>query len=293
MIKRTVEAGWRCTHVKTRDKQIVFCAEAEETGAVPSEDIGLLILDSLRMTCTQRALAQVLADGGAVLVCGEDHLPAGLLLPLEGNELLTERLRTQIAAGKPQAKQLWRQIVQAKLRAQAGLLPWESAARLRLARLSQTVKSGDEENTEAQGARFYWPELFGADFRRDREGAPPNNLLNFGYMTLRAAMARAVVGAGLHPAIGLHHRNRQNAFCLADDLLEPYRPLVDARVHQLWLQGVMELDKESKASLLRILGEPIRLESGQGPVQVAMQKTAASLAACLAGERRKLDLPAS
>jgi CRISPR-associated protein Cas1 len=230
-------------------------------------------------------------QGAVVLFCGENHHPAGMLLPIEGNQLLADRIWLQVESKKPLEKRLWQQIVQAKLRRQAERLPTDHPAHARIMHLSKNVTSDDSTNAEGQAARYYWPAVFGESFRRDRDGAPPNNLLNYGYMVLRAAMARAICGAGLHPAFGLHHHHRNNTFCLADDLLEPYRPFVDARVVELWRGNRDDIGKETKAHLLQVLTDEVIVAGRKGPLLVALSKTVSSLVDCLAGEREKLDLP--
>jgi len=291
MIKRTVEISTPGTHVGMREKQMVLYRDGQEIGCVPCEDVGILISDEHQMTFTQAALVSAVENGAAVIFCSRDHHPSGLLLPFAGNQLLTERLQLQIEMKKPLVKRLWRQIVQVKLRRQADRLPKDNRFRARIHQLSKDVKLDDEENCEAQAAKLYWPALFGPAFIRHREGPAPNNLLNYGYMTIRAAMARAICGAGLHPAIGLHHHNRSNPFCLADDLMEPFRPFVDARVIELWSGGSVELRKEEKKSLLGVLTDDVVIAGKRGPLMVALSKTVSSLVECLAGNRENLDLP--
>ena len=259
---------------------------------MPCEDLGVLILDSPEIQLTQASLVAAADGGAAVILCGRDHHPSALLLPMFGNTTHTERLADQISANAPLKKRLWQQIVKAKLLRQAMQLAKGEPARVKLLSLREGVRSGDTDNREAQGARWYWPALFKDEkFRREREGLPPNNLLNYGYMVLRATVARAVCCAGLHPAIGLHHHHRENPFCLADDLMEPFRPMIDNRVATLHFAGKKELDREAKEMLLGALAETVTLKGGQGPLFVAAQKTAASLCACFSGEAGELDLP--
>lgn len=291
MIKRTVEISTPNSHVSIRQKQLVISRDGEEVGYVPCEDLGILIADEKQMTFSQSALVAAAEEGAAVILCGQDHHPSAIILPYAGNQLMTERLGLQIEMKKTLAKKLWKQIVQTKLRRQADLLPRDHPARVRILHLSKEVKPDDEANCEGQAARFYWPALLGADFIRHREGAPPNHLLNYGYMVLRASMARAICGGGLHPSLGLHHHNRMNPFCLADDLMEPYRPFVDARVLKLWNEGHLEIDKSAKKELLAVLTDSVIVAAKHGPLMVALNKTVASLVDCLAGNREDLDLP--
>jgi len=291
MIKRTVEISSGNMHVRLRQGQLVMEQEKKFVGSIPAEDVGLLIFDSHMASCTQSALTAAMENDAAVIVCGNDHQPVGLMLPYEGNQLHAERLRLQLDLKKPLLKRLWQQIVQAKIKRQADLLEQGSAERTRLRRLAKDVRSGDPDNHEAQAARFYWPALFGSGFRRSREGDAPNNLLNYGYMAVRASTARAICGAGLHPAIGIHHSHRNNTFCLADDLMEPYRPFVDKRVKELWEAGEDAISKKTKAYLLKVLTDEVIVAGQSGPLMVALGKSAASLVHCFSGERSELDLP--
>ena len=292
MIKRTIEISGRNTRIRLENGNLVFCREKQEIGRVACDDLGFLILDDFTTTCSQAALTAAVEAGAAVIVCSNDHQPAGLMLPFAGNQLHAQRLRQQVETTKPLEKRLWQQLVIAKLKNQSAMLPAGSAAN-KIVALSNAVFSGDPDNKEAQGARIYWPVLFeDAGFKRARKGKPPNNLLNYGYMVLRAACARAICTTGLHPALGIHHSNRSNPFALADDLMEPYRPFVDRKVKYLWDQGIGELRKNSKAALLGILSEIVRLRKESSPLMVALNKSANSLCNCLTGKAKTLDLPA-
>ncbi|MBI3831832.1 MAG: type II CRISPR-associated endonuclease Cas1 [Planctomycetes bacterium] len=293
MIKRTVEISGHETSLYVKNGQIEVSRNGEMLGSVPAEDIGLLIVDTPYASYSHGTLLALLEHGACVVVCGKDHLPTGLLWPMAANSLQTRRIRAQAGAKRPRLKRLWKQIVRAKIRRQARLLQdlgmLESLA---LQALAQTVRSGDPTNVEAQAARKYWAALFGQGFKRERAGQPPNGLLNYGYMVLRAAMARALCGAGLHPSLGIHHSNQYNAFALADDLFEPLRPIVDRAVHGLFARGLNEVDKQTKAVLLGLLTEESALTGmGRGPLLVAIDRYASSLAECFDGERTKLDIP--
>jgi CRISPR-associated protein Cas1 len=290
MIKRTVEISGKDNHLSVADGSLLVRQGGQEVGRVPLEDLGLLILDAPTTTYTHAVLTEVLAAGAVVVPCGRNHHPAGLFLPQE-NSLIAQRLAAQVAAPLPLKKILWKQVVRAKIAAQLGALPPESPARGHLKNLISQVRSGDPTNVEAQAARIYWPALLGQDFRRSADGLPPNCLLNYGYMVLRACVARAVCGAGLHPALGLHHHNRGNPFCLADDLLEPLRPLVDARVRALAQAGHTEINRDSKVQLLTVLAETVEVGGEKGPLMVAIEKVTASLVRCYGGEQKKLELP--
>ncbi len=321
MIKRTIEISRESAHVTVRLDQLVLERDGQVVGSIPCEDIGVVMVDHQGTTYTHAALARLAELDATVVVCGRDHLPAGILLPLADHSQVVWRIREQIEVAKPVRKQLWRQIVRAKIRAQAENLP-TCPARTRLLNMVREVRSGDVENHEAQAARLYWQawsdepafhraaearqEVADDDgdteepkprrdtapvFRRDRDGAPPNNLLNYGYAVLRAAVARALVAAGLLPAIGLHHSNRSNAFCLADDLMEPLRPLVDRAVRDLVRAGRLELDQPAKAELLKVLTTEMQCGDLSGPLLVSLHRLTAGLVRCYRGESQKLEIP--
>ncbi len=297
MIKRTVEISKQAVHVTVKNRQLRIIAKDEERterGCVPCEDIGVLLVDHAGTTYSHAALTTLLECNAAVVICGRNHLPAGILLPIGEHTEVVWRIREQLTAGKPLRKQLWKQVVQAKIRAQAGALPEESAVRKRLLSLARTVRSGDPTNIESQAARAYWPKVFDDEaFRRDPDGSGINALLNYGYAVMRAAVARAIVAAGLLPALGLHHSGRSNAFCLADDLMEPLRPLVDVRVRGLIRDGRTELDAETKPPLLELLTVPMCCADQTGPLMAALHRMVASLVRCFEGESKRLAIPES
>jgi len=290
MIKRTIEISGNGNHLAIDQGSLTIRRDGEEVGRVPLEDLGVLVLDCPTTTYTHSVLTQALAAGAVIIPCGRDHLPRGLFLPQE-NALLTQRLADQAAASRPLKKRLWKQLVQAKIRHQAAALPEGSATRRKLSALVSTVRSGDPANVEAHASRVYWPAMFGKAFRRHPDGPPPNGLLNYGYMAMRACVARAVCAAGLHPALGLHHHNRANSFCLADDLLEPLRPLVDVRVRDLAAAGSGEVNAEAKQELLGVLAATVEVAGARGPLMVGLGRTLASLVRCYGGEQKTLDLP--
>jgi len=290
MIRRIVEISGQGNHLYISNGRLCVRLGREVVGDVPLEDLGLLILDAPTTTYTHAVLTGILEAGGAVLLCGKDHHPCGLFIP-QNNSLQTKRVAEQARASKPLLKRLWKQIVRAKIRNQARALPEGSPTRAGLLAMVSRVRSGDPTNVEAQAARRYWRAMFGGGFRRGREGPPPNNLLNYGYMALRAAVARAVSGAGLHPSLGIHHHNRSNSFCLADDLVEPIRPLVDKRVRALHNNGQADLTRENKGALLSVLSAEVEVAGEKGPLQVALRRTTASLLRCFEGVQRDLDLP--
>ncbi len=291
MIKRTIDISEGPTFLNIENDQLILTREKERIGSIPCEDIGVLLIDHRATTYTHSAMTRLLDRGAVVVFCGENHLPRGVLLPLENNDLHTERLRAQITAGLPLRKRLWAQIVAHKIRGQAGNLPADHPMRGRLMMMASEVKSGDSSNCEGVAARFYWPALMGEDFRRDPEGAWPNPLLNYGYMVFRAAVGRAIVAAGLHPAIGLYHSNRNNPFVLADDLVEVFRPLIDRAVVRAVRDGKSGIDREAKQVILSLLAEPITVAGQSGPLMVGLHRMLASLVHCLQGSESKLELP--
>ena len=235
MIKRTLYFG-NPAYLKTSHEQLVIeMSDADAPKSVPIEDIGLLILDHQQITITQAVMARLLHNNVALITCDATHHPVGMLLNLDGNTLQSQKFQSQLEASVPLKKQLWQQTVAAKIVNQAKLLVEQREDGKYLFELSKQVKSGDSENAEAKAANFYWKRVFPdfLEFRRERFGAPPNNLLNYGYAILRAVMARSLVGSGLLPTLGIFHRNQYNAYCLADDIMEPYRPFVDKVVCEI------------------------------------------------------------
>jgi CRISPR-associated protein Cas1 len=294
MLKRTIYFG-SPLDINVRLEQLILVNR--ETGVlsqVPIEDVGVLVFDHPELIYSQSVIQKLLAHNVALVYCDEKHYPAGLLLPLCGHSVQNERFRQQLAAKKPLLKQLWQQTVQAKIQNQALLLcrlnqPFEP-----LLRFWREVRSGDSTNQEARAARHYWPHLFYPhSFRRDRFGLPPNNLLNYGYAILRAAVARALVSSGLLPTLGIHHHNRYNAYCLADDIMEPYRPFVDQAVQGIVTAGnsLEALDKPLKAALLQVLATDVRINGAISPLLVALASTTASLANCFAGATDEINYP--
>jgi CRISP-associated protein Cas1 len=300
MIKRTICIQNAC-FLKFRNEQLVLSyshvkgMEDMPEKTVPIEDIGMLVLEHQQISLTHYLLDKLVSSNVAVITCNETHHPTGLFMPLESNTLQSERFRAQINATEPLKKQLWQQTVKAKISNQCAVIKkWDGKYNL-LQNLADGVKSGDADNSEAVAAAHYWQNLFPPawNFYRKREGAPPNNLLNYGYAIVRAGMARALAGTGLLPTLGIFHRNRYNAYCLADDMMEPYRPFVDVVV-----RGIIEktshvqiLTQELKVELLKIPNMDVLLNGETSPLMVAMQRSAASLSKCYLGEQRKLLLP--
>lgn len=292
VIKHTVEISREAAHLTVRHRQLLVKRDGQVVGQLPCEDVGVVLVDHPGVTYSHAALRALAESGAALIVCGGNHLPAAVLLPLAEHSQVVWRIADQLAASRPLKKQLWKQLVQAKIRAQAENLDRASPARRKLLDLARGVRSGDPQNVESQAAKVYWQQWRPEEsFRRDANGEGLNALLNYGYAVMRAAVARAVVAAGLMPAVGLHHANRGNSFCLADDLVEPLRPMVDDRARDLFVQGYDELTPEAKARLLELLADPVRLGDETGPLMVQLHRLAASLVRCFAGESRRLEIP--
>jgi len=278
---------------QTIDSDISY---AKDVGAsVPIEDIGVVVLDHQQITITQALLDALMNNNVAVISCDATHMPVGMMMVLNGNTVQNERFRDQVVASEPLKKQLWMQTVVAKVKNQSALLRKLKKQSDRLNIVYKNIKSGDSENGEATAAAYYWPNLFSefGNFTRDRFGLPPNNYLNYGYALLRATMARCIVGAGLLPTLGIHHSNRYNAYCLADDLMEPYRPYVDEVVYKLIDEyGTDEdISKDIKAILLQIPAMDVNINGQASPLMNAMQRTAVSLVNCFSGEQKKVIYP--
>lgn len=292
MLKRTLFFSTPYCLSLRNGQMVVHTREApDKQKSIPIEDIGFVILENQQTSITLPLLNALSDNNVAVVFCGETRMPNAMLANLDSNKTQGESYRDQIEASEPLKKGLWKQIVEAKIRNQAALLRKLERDGDKLKPYYMNVKSGDADNREGIAAKIYWSELFGADFCRSREGLYPNNLLNYGYTILRAAVARAIMGSGLFPAFGLFHRNRYNAFPLADDLMEPYRPYVDESVYRLYRNGHMQLTKEVKSELLRILFSDTRFDKIVRPLEVGLTFSASSLAKCFAGVRKKIAYP--
>lgn len=263
---------------------------------IPIEDIGIVMLDHKQITLTQGLLEALLENNCAVITCDSAHLPVGLMLPLCGNTTQNERFRQQIDASLPLKKQLWQQTIQQKIRNQAAVLCQTQHREVKnMFVWANNVRSGDADNLEARAAAFYWKTLFPdiPNFTREREGEYPNNLLNYGYAVLRAVVARALVGSGLLPTLGIHHHNRYNAYCLADDIMEPYRPYVDLLVIDMMRNNVVNenITMDIKRKLLQVPTLDVLINGRRSPLMVGVQQTTASLQKCFGGELRKIVYP--
>lgn len=310
MIKKTLYFG-NPAYLSLKNAQLVIkIPEVEKNDTLPEsfkiqtqvtkpiEDIGVVVLDNQRITITTGAIEALLENNCAIITCDHRSMPSGLMLPLCGNTTQSERFRNQIDASLPLKKQLWQQTIQAKISNQASILSSCSGAEVGCMRAwAKDVRSGDPDNFEGRAAAYYWRCLFGdhiVGFTRDREGVPPNNALNYGYAILRAIVARALVSSGMLPTLGIHHHNRYNAYCLADDIMEPYRPYVDEYVVQIIGRLGMppeELTKAWKAELLLIPTLDVVIGGKKSPLMVGVTQTTASLYKCFSGELRKVLYP--
>ena len=298
MIKKTIYFGNPAYLRKSKNQLKVEFPEdiSRDSKSIPIEDIGILILDSPRVTITQALLSDLIGNNTAVLCCDQSHLPLGLFMPMASNHIYTEKLRHQLESTEPLRKNLWQQTVKAKIKNQATVLAKQNVSVKNLLFWEKRVKSGDPDNFEARAAAYYWGKFReGEPFRRRRFGEVPNNLLNYGYAVLRAVVARSLVASGMLPAVGIHHRNKYNPFCLADDIMEPYRPYVDKIVKEICetqdAEKIEMLSPEIKQALLVIPQIDVVIEEKKSPLMVAMQRTTASLMQCFEGEKRRILYP--
>ena len=276
-----------------KDNQLVINTKQmpDMKKTVPIEDIGYVVLEHQQTSVTLPLLNALSDNNVAVIICGENRMPNAMLMNLDSNKTQGESFRAQIDASEPLKKGLWKQVVEAKIRNQAALLNKLGKDGDKLKPYYMNVKSGDGDNREGIAAKIYWREMFGEEFIRSREGVAPNNLLNYGYTLLRAAVARALMGSGLLPAFGIFHRNRYNAFPLADDIMEPYRPYVDEMVYHMYVNGIATLDKDAKGQLLHVLYADTVFIKVTRPLDVGLTSTTASLAKCYAGTSKKIIYP--
>lgn len=269
--------------------------EKESKKAIPIEDIGIIILDHQQITITHGCIAALLENNAAIITCNQSRHPTGMMLPIDGHNTQSERFRYQIDASQPLKKQLWQQTVQAKILNQAAILFNRNIPCENMVHWAKLVRSGDPDNYEGRAAAYYWKNVFPKkiDFFRGRDGDPPNNLLNYGYAILRAIVARGLVCSGLLPTLGIHHRNKYNAYCLADDIMEPYRPYVDEIVLGIIDRGenFLELGTSIKTQLLSIATVDVQFEKNKSPLMVGLQSTTSSLAKCYEGTIRRINYP--
>jgi len=309
VIKRTLYFGNPAILYKRDNQLIVKLPEIEKNNelpesfrndsvsTIPIEDIGIVILDHQQITITHSLMAALTENNAALLICDNRHLPNGLVLPMTANDTYSEKVRKQIEASEPLKKQLWKQTIICKIRNQKKVLEVFGKPYSYLEALQAKVGSGDTENVEGRASAYYWKTLFEEinAFKRDKDGVAPNQFLNYGYAVLRAIVARSLVGSGMLPLLGIHHHNKYNAFCLADDIMEPYRPYVDRIVMDICVEKNFnlsdEIDKETKVRLLSLPVIDVIIDEKSSPLMVGMQRTTASLMRCFEGSIRKISYP--
>lgn len=291
MVKRTLFFSSPCKLTFRNCQLIVENYDTGQKKTVPIEDIGVVIIENQQVQISIPVLNALAENNSAVVFCDGKHMPQTMLCHLDSNSVQAETYKYQIEASQPLKKNLWKQIVEAKILNQSRLLCELGLDGGSLVPYYSNVRSGDSTNREGVAARLYWGTLFGGEFFRTRYGEDPNSMLNYGYSILRAAMARAIMGSGLLPAFGLFHKNRYNSFPLADDLMEPYRPYVDQVVYHLFTGGKTELTTDTKAALLRILFNDTKFGGTTRPLEIGLSMTTASLSKCLKGEAKTLSLP--
>ena len=293
MIKRTIEISSK-SHLSLRNKQLVISQSGNEVSQIPIEDIGELILNNPQTTMTQGVMIESQKNNVALVLCDEKHLPISTLLPIsEGNKLHSKVLRAQIEVRVSTKKRLWQNTIQEKIKNQAQTLMHFGGNYQHLTAMVARVKSGDPTNLEATAARHYWRQLFGSDFRRDQKAEGINSLLNYGYSIVRAAVARAIVGTGLHPALGIQHHNQYNGLALADDIMEPFRPWIDLRVKTITLDedATAEINMETKRELLMILEQKVIYSGESSPLMVSLGMLAADLKKAIINNNKSLQWP--
>lgn len=290
-MQRVVDLATDGLHIAVHRGFLVVSKDREEQGRVALDDIGAVIAHAHGLTWSNTAFIRLAEKAVPVVLCAANHAPVACVWPLEGHHAQGARLNAQIDASRPVCKRLWRDIVAAKIRMQGAVIASVGGEAGAFDHLARKVKSGDPQNVEAQAARRYWPALMGEDFRRDQGGDGANALLNYGYTVLRAVLCRAICAAGLHPTIGLHHSNRSNAFALADDLMEPYRPLVDRLVFNLRQDGMESVTPQAKSALVRLTALDLESAQGMSPLHVHATRLAQTLGSLFAAGTGALDLP--
>lgn len=292
MTDRVIDISTPSTRLRVRNEQLVVAREEQSERTVPIEDIGILIINHPSITLSQSVATRLAAAKAAIVFCGTNQMPVSLSLPLSGHNIHSVRLKQQIEASRPLKKRLWQSIVRCKIKRQGDVLLSCNKEALGLHSMARRVRSGDPDNLEAQAAQRYWPALMGKSFRRDRDGFFPNPLLNYGYAIIRSVVARSLCMAGLHPALGIFHHNRSNAFALADDVMEVWRPYIDLRVRQILDEKYeLEINAKGKQALLSTLNESVLFKEGCLPMQLAIQRMASSLARSFEEGNDALMLP--
>ncbi|MBN2175294.1 MAG: type II CRISPR-associated endonuclease Cas1 [Bacteroidales bacterium] len=295
MIKRTLYIGNPCFLLKKQNQLVVDYGDGVENKQVPIEDIGLMVVDHYQVKMTTALIQALIENNSAVLICDEKHLPAGMMLPMSQHHAFTEKMYYQLEASLPLKKNLWQQTIVAKIKNQAAMLESCGVDSEKMLYWARQVRSGDPDNYEGRAAAYYWDNLFTEveTFKRFRHGEPPNNLLNYGYAILRSIVARSLVASGMIPSVGIHHRNKYNPYCLADDIMEPYRPYVDGVVLAVMEleENIEELTPDIKKKLLAVASVDVNIGNQSSPLMVGMQRTTASLMKCFEGTAKKLLFP--
>ncbi|SFD32218.1 CRISP-associated protein Cas1 [Algibacter lectus] len=290
MLKKTLLFSNKCS-ITTRNYQLVIKSDARD-GLVPIEDIGFVVIDNPEIYISITALNLLIENNASVITCSKSHLPNGMFLNLNSHHIQQDVFKHQIAASVPLKKQLWQQTIVEKIKNQGILLQQITKRKNKLDFLASKVLSGDTTNMEAVAAKFYWKSFFDIEFKRERFGNYPNNFLNYGYAILRAATARALSGSGLLNTLGIHHKSKYNAFALADDIMEPFRPIIDEAVYTIMEHyDEQELNTEIKSVLLETLTRTVYFKNEKSTLMVALQKTASSLQQCYSGKRKKINYP--
>lgn len=293
MIKRTIFISNPVRLFLKHEQMKVQVKETGREASIPIEDIGFVVIENMQVSLSMPLLAALNANNVGVIFCNDKHMPVSMLLNLDGHSIQTEIFAHQLKASEPLKKRLWQQTIVTKIQNQAAHLELQEKPTHGLSLLAKQVQSGDSTNREGMAARIYWQSLLGKGFVRDRYGEPPNFIFNYIYIVLRAAVARALTGSGLLPTLGIHHHNRYNSFCLADDIMEPYRPLADQVAMELYKANpdIIELETAHKMTLLKLLQSDVNMGKQTRPFILALSETTASLARCFAGESRKITYP--
>ncbi len=295
MIKRTLYFG-NPAYISKKDNQLKIKKPNEgNENSIPIEDVGIVIIDNPQVTLTHGVLNSLLSNNSAIITCDKKHMPQGMFLNLDSGHIQSEMYSEQINASEPLKKQLWQQTMKAKILNQAALLKRKKIQITNMIHWAKKVRSGDPDNYEGRAAAFYWNNLFPKmlEFKRDKDGDAPNQLLNYGYAILRAITARALAASSLLPTLGIHHSNKYNAYCLADDIMEPYRPFIDNIVYSIVRNGedFYELSTSIKKQLLEIAEVDVVINDKKSPLMIGMQRTTSSLGRCFSGELRKINYP--
>ena len=293
MLNRILEITEENRYISLKRGFIVIQKGTEELGAVPLDDIAILLLTAQGVTLSKNVINAISEKGGITIFCGKNYQPQSMAIPVYSHSLFTKIIKSQINASEPLKKRIWQKIVIQKITNQSLALQFckKQNDSIIIEKISKTVKSGDSDNREAYAARMYWKYLFGDSFKRDKDAEGINSFLNYGYAIMRAGMARALCAHGLLPALGIHHDNNLNQFCLADDLFEIYRPIVDVLCFKLWEEGEKELNPNNKQKFAKLLKVMVHTSEGESQVVQSMQYLAASYANALQNGKPNIELP--